>query len=142
MIYSIGYGGRQPSELIELLRKYNIELLIDVRRKAKCTWNQFYSEPKIANFFSDYEIGYIHKPELGGFKKRDETYFKALEWLFNMPKIAAIMCCERHYFFCHRYQKIGNDLAKIGFQIKHITSNGGIYIHPVHAAASSKLSSL
>ena len=64
-IYTIGHGRHAFADFLELLRKYEIEFLCDVRSVARSRWPQF-NGLVLAELLRDNGIGYEHLPETGG----------------------------------------------------------------------------
>src|SRR5678815_3040625 len=65
MIYTIGHGRHAFADFLELLQKYEIEFLCDVRSVARSRWPQF-NGLVLAELLRDNGIGYEHLPETGG----------------------------------------------------------------------------
>ena len=79
-IYTIGYQGKSIDELIEILRKYNINHLVDVRSLPRSRLNDFNKEELKESLFYK-SIYYKHKPELGGLIDIDyKEKMKRQEW--------------------------------------------------------------
>ena len=136
-IYTIGHSTRAFEEFLKILKKYEIELLIDVRRfpsSKKFPWfNKEFLEKEIVKA----RIEYLHYPDLGGFRKEGyENFSKSKEFelaIENLLKIignrkAAIMCAEILFFRCHR-RYISEALTKLGFKVIHIFDENKIQEH-------------
>jgi len=119
MLYSIGYERITVSQLIAILKEYNIEYLIDVRSKP------FSSKPgfgkiELRKEVNHNEIEYHWLGEtLGGF---GEIADDALIGLVNMSKrhVVCIMCMEHYPKSCHRYTEIGARLDWDPFNVEVI----------------------
>src|SRR5438105_5879002 len=75
MIYSIGYGNRDIKEFVELLKKFNIEYLVDIRSKPFSQYHPEYNKGLIERTLSENNIKYAFLGvELGG-RPEDETCY-------------------------------------------------------------------
>lgn len=95
-LYTIGHGRHPFAYFLELLRKYEIEFVCDVRAFARSRWPQF-NGLVLAELLNENGIGYEHIPETGGKNKPSP---EDLEWGLNrIVEIAAehrttMMCSE------------------------------------------------
>jgi len=130
-IYTIGYQGKSIDEMIELLRKYGIQHLVDVRSLPRSRLNDFNKEKLKESLFHK-SIYYKHKPELGGLIDSDyRDRMKTKEWkiAYNELKELAeegktvIMCMEKDPLKCHR-RFIAERLEEDGFDVVHIGKGG------------------
>ncbi|MFH8132348.1 MAG: DUF488 domain-containing protein [Candidatus Aenigmatarchaeota archaeon] len=127
-IYTIGHSTRTLSEFISVLKKFKIDLVVDVRRFPKSTKYPHFNKENLEKELPKNEIEYLHFPELGGYRKegyeafsKTEEFSKSIEKLLEIinGKIAGILCSEYFWFRCHR-RYIANYLAKIGHEVVHI----------------------
>jgi uncharacterized protein (DUF488 family) len=125
-IYTIGHSTRTLDELIDILRHYRIEQLIDVRTVPKSRHTpQFNAENLIAEL-PDAGIAYQHLAKLGGLRHagkdsintawrnasfrgyadymQTDAFREGLEELIALAseKLTAIMCAEAVPWRCHR----------------------------------------
>lgn len=138
-IYTIGYEGKSVEELIEILKRYEIKRLIDVRQLALSRKNGF-SKSILKDKLNENHIGYQNIQELGSpralrhqlwnDKNYDEFFKKYSEWLDssdsetsleNLEGLAhiratAIMCFEKDVEKCHR-SIIKKRLIQDGFKV-------------------------
>lgn len=134
MIYTIGHGRHAFADFLELLRKYNIEFLCDVRSVARSRWPQF-NGLVLAELLRENGTGYEHLPECGG-KTRPKPHDLALG-IDRIVEIAAeirtvIMCSESKPLTdhkipranCHRVGLLALLLRAKGAEIIHILPNG------------------
>jgi uncharacterized protein (DUF488 family) len=105
-IYSLGTSNRTQEEFLNILKKFNIQQVIDVRRFPTSKFEHFKKE-NLANFLEKEAIAYFWwGKELGGYRKEGylnytctqefKKYLKKLEELAK-SKITCIICCERLY---------------------------------------------
>ena len=125
-IYSIGYSTMKEKEFVNLLKTYEIEVIIDVRR-FPTSKIEVYKKENLAKLLQKNGIEYIHLENLGGYRGGYEKWMKSKEWKkdFEMlkkiavQKKAAIMCAEKLPFKCHR-RYIAIKLKTEGWKIFHI----------------------
>ena len=118
-IYTIGYGGRRPEELVELLRQRHVRTVCDVRlrpdRSSMGTFTLAKSPDKgIVRLLSAAGIGYLSLVELGNvFGQADgwkDRYRRLLDLagdllvgrLQSAEPPVALMCAEKRPEDCHR----------------------------------------
>lgn len=134
-IFSIGHGRHPFPYFLELLRKYNIEFVCDVRAFARSRWPQF-NGPVLAELLNDNGIGYEHIPETGGKNKPKPEELawgigRILEIASDMPTV--LMCSESKPVSdhkvpranCHRVGMLAPLLRTKGVdRMVHILPNG------------------
>ncbi|MEP6944834.1 MAG: DUF488 domain-containing protein [Acidobacteriota bacterium] len=136
-LYTIGHGRHPFAYFLELLQKYEIELVCDVRAFARSRWPQF-NGLVLAELLRENGIGYEHIPETGGKNKPSPA---DLDWGLNrIVEIAAdtttaIMCSESKPLSdhkqpranCHRVGLLAPMLRAKGVgRIIHILPNGEV----------------
>ena len=125
-IYSIGHSNRSKEEFIELLKRYSIEAIVDVRRFPTSKFIE-YKKENLVKILNKEGIEYIHLKNLGGFRGGYEKWMFSNEWRNDYEKLkeiakrknVAIMCAEKFPFRCHR-RHIAKMLVKEGWEIIHI----------------------
>jgi uncharacterized protein (DUF488 family) len=144
-VYSIGHGIRKIEDFIFLLKKYNIQYLVDVRSIPYSRFNPQYRQPALKKLLEQAGINYIFMGnELGGRPKDascyDEngkvSYAKIKEHLFFKQGIErlikaseqgiplAMMCSESKPEECHRSKLIAPALEKENIVVIHIDEKG------------------
>jgi len=145
-IHTIGYGNRNISEFIALLKKNGIQFLIDVRSKPSSRFNPDFSRATLEATLKDNNIRYVFMGNnLGGLPQNEECYtdgrvdYSKVEkqlfykqgidrlqtaWKKQIP--VSIMCTEGKPEECHRSKLIGQTLAKMDIPVAHIDQNGEI----------------
>lgn len=103
-VYTIGHGRHPFAYFLELLQKYEIEFLCDVRSVARSRWVQFnglvLSEELRLN-----GIGYEHLPECGGKTiAKTENLERGIERILELSAElkTAIMCSESQPLTNHK----------------------------------------
>lgn len=128
-IYTVGHSNRGLEEFIDLLKTYNIETLVDIRRWPKSTKFHHFNREILEHELDKEGIKYIWLGDLlggyrpGGYEKYMETpqYKRGLEILEKIAqrRTTAIMCSEKLWFKCHR-RFISNSLVERGYRVIHI----------------------
>jgi uncharacterized protein (DUF488 family) len=135
IIHTIGHGRHPFGYFLELLRKYDIEFVCDVRAFARSRWPQF-NGLVLSELLEESGIGYEHIPETGG---KNKPKPEDLAWgLTRIVEIASdlptvIMCSESKPLSdhkvpranCHRVGMLSPLLRAKGIsRIVHILPNG------------------
>ena len=120
--FTIGYGGKTPTEFANLLQASGVELVVDVRLKPHRAHLGSFVKAKtpdkgIEKILASVGIGYLSLPELGNpyLSENDwkEKYTKLLEaeGTERTERLRAIeerafclLCAEKDFKNCHRLQ--------------------------------------
>ena len=140
-LYSIGHGTKSIETLIEELKHFNIDYLIDIRSKPYSKYNPQFNQNELKFSLLRKNIKYTYMGDvLGGLpddvtcytnghvdynKIKEKDFFKnGLQRLItaNDKNIkVAIMCSESKPEECHRTKLIGEELKNRGIILNHIT---------------------
>jgi uncharacterized protein (DUF488 family) len=141
VIYTVGHSTHQVDYFLELLKKYSVNCLIDVRSLAASTYNPQYNKEPLSNFLKKNGVTYLHFADEFGARHTDTdllddegkvdfekvrkswNFKNGVEklWLgIDKGNIIALMCSESEPFDCHRFSMISIALEKDGFEVKHI----------------------
>ena len=130
-IFSIGHSNRTLDEFLGILKKYSIELVVDVRRFPTSKWEWFKKE-NLREALNKRSISYEHLGDLlGGFRKggyerhmRTEEFKRGLKQVKELARnrSVAIMCSEKIVFKCHR-RFIARSLQRRGIRVVHIVDS-------------------
>lgn len=127
VIYTVGTSNRTIEQFIGLLKRYNIEVVLDVRSFPTSRFEHFKQE-NLYSHLKKADIEYIHLKELGGYRKGGyKSHIKTSEFEQGLKKLeeiaetktAAIVCAEKLPWKCHR-RYITFELSKKGGEIEHI----------------------
>lgn len=135
-VYTIGYGGRMPEELLELLKARGVQAVVDVRLRPDRSAMGVYAKAKdpskgIAHVLAGAGIQYFAFVEMGNLfvdlSDWAERYRRMLdlagelltERLGQVPEPFCLLCAEKKAAECHR-KLIGEFLTARGHQVEHI----------------------
>ncbi len=106
-IYTIGHGRHSFADFLNLLEKYEIEFLCDVRSAARSRWVQF-NGAILSEELRKNKIGYEHLPECGGKTKPiPEDLTRGIERILELSSDVrtVIMCSESQPLTTHKIPK-------------------------------------
>jgi len=135
-VYTVGHSTRTLNQFIEILVKYGIEVVVDVRRFPKSRKFSHFNKENLCRELKNHNIKYFHLPELGGFRDGGyKLFMKTDEFRSGIKKLleifsngqTAIMCTERFFWRCHR-KFIADELVRLGYNVIHIL-NDKVYEH-------------
>jgi len=133
-IYTIGHGRHPFKYFLELLRKYEIEFLCDVRSVARSRWPQ-YNGGVLRELLNDEGIGYEHLPETGGKSEpKPEDLARGIDRIVEIAsEVRTVMMCSESKPLsdhktpranCHRVGMLAPMLKAKGASIFHILPDG------------------
>ncbi len=144
-IYTIGHSTHPIKEFLDVLRAYNIQLLVDVRTVPRSRKNPQFGIELLPGELEGAGISYLHLKSLGGLRHaaRDSSntgwrnasfrgyadymatdgFRQGLDELETLARrqCSAIMCAESLPWRCHR-SLIADALTVAGWQVYHIMS--------------------
>jgi len=140
VIYTVGSSTRSQEEFVALLKSYQIDQLIDVRRFPTSRFDHFRREA-LSESLKKEGIGYSYLGrELGGYRTGGyESYtgtaafsqaIAVLEELAS-EKRCVIMCAEKFPWRCHR-RFIAQALERRGWQVIHILDRGRSWFRKIN----------
>jgi uncharacterized protein (DUF488 family) len=142
-IYTIGHSTRKIDELVYILKKYSVEILVDIRTIPKSKTNPQFNQDNLRSALESQGIGYIHIKGLGGLRRPQKNsintgwrnpsfrgyadYMQTGEVASSVgelvkiaeSKIVAIMCAEAVPWRCHR-SLVSDCLLLRGFEVLDI----------------------
>ncbi len=153
-IYIIGHSHHDMTTVIDLLKKYQVSVLMDVRTLPYSRFAPQFNQKRIGEPLAAAGICYEYLGNFLGGCPDDPTVYKSgvipTEWkdlLFEIDypavmkkdffqegiqkliaesrdKVVAIMCAEEDPANCHRHHLIGRYLTGQGFVVLHIRGDG------------------
>jgi len=130
-IYTLGHSTRTINQLLDILEKYNVKMVIDVRNHPKSSRNPQFNMETLKEKLLERGVEYQHIPELGGYKPEGYMeYMKTNQYRNGIAKMlniinslnhgnTLILCSEKQWYRCHR-KYIANQLAQQGYKVTHI----------------------
>ena len=139
-IFTIGYGERTIDEFIDVLKKYGLDYLIDVRSAPYSRFKPEFSKDALSNALQTAGIRYVFMGDLLGGRpsdpdcfsdgkvdyervKRKEFYQSGINRLrtaFERQLRVVVMCSEGKPEQCHRSKLIGASLESLAIPVTHI----------------------
>jgi uncharacterized protein (DUF488 family) len=127
-IFTLGSSNRSQKDFLEILKKYNIEVVCDVRHFPTSKLFPHFKKENLEKFLKENKIDYVHIEKLGGFREGGyESYMESKEFKEGLEKLveigkskrALILCAEKFPWKCHR-AFISRELEKRNFETIHI----------------------
>ena len=143
-IFTIGIGNLPIQDFIKNLKRNNIDAVIDTRSKPYSRYRPDYNRKKLEQHLLANKIGYkfqgdklgglpnnpeLYTNDLPDYKKISKTipYQQGLDYLEKGIEFSCrmvLLCACSDYIKCHRYNLIGKDLERKGYEVIHILRNG------------------
>ena len=153
IIWTIGHSTRKFEELVEMLRSFRIEMLVDIRSFPGSRRFPEFNKESLENTLPENNITYFHIPNLGGRRKVEsgsknnawknasfqgyadymetDAFLEAIKRLELIGKetATAFMCSEAVWWRCHR-SMVSDYLKLHGWKVMHIMDVGKSEEHP------------
>lgn len=143
-LYSIGHSNASLDAFLDLLRRYEIAVLVDTRSKPYSRYNPHFSRDPLKQSINEQGIEYIFLGNrIGGKPEGEQFYFpngkvnfealaqspgyqSGIEQLLKLAeqRKVAFLCAEADYKHCHRYWLITRTLTERGIAVEHILHSG------------------
>jgi uncharacterized protein (DUF488 family) len=151
-IWTIGHSVRTADEFVAVLRAYDIELLVDVRRFPGSRRLPQFSAAALEKELTAAGLSYCSLPSLGGRRQPDKDspndgwrvaafrgyadYLATEEFARGLMELlmlayglrTAIMCAEVLWWRCHR-RLISDVLVWLGVRVMHIRNEASVEEH-------------
>ena len=145
MVYTIGHSTRSIEEFTEIVQRYEIKRIVDVRTIPRSRHNPQFNQEELKLSLHASKIGYVHIPDLGGLRhaRKDSPnmgwrnlsfrgfadYMQTKQFkegLLRLMQLAkkgriALMCAEAVPWRCHR-SLISDALMIRSVNVVHIMS--------------------
>lgn len=146
-LWSIGHSNHPIERFLELLRRHEIEAVVDVRSRPYSRFVPHFGKERLERRLTDEGLGYLFLGrELGGKPVRDEEpkakldyrarvsrpdFRSAVDELLDLAhrRRTALMCRERDPLDCHRTHLVCRYLRPMAGTISHILPDGRIEDH-------------
>lgn len=147
-LYSVGHSNQSQDDFLELLKKQDINCIVDVRSVPASKYTpQFNMEP-LKWFLKSHDIQYLHFGEEFGARRTDclddneqvnfekavvtplfqhgvERLMKGLQKGFHI----SLMCSEANPLECHRFSLVSRYFHDNGLDVQHILKDGELASH-------------
>lgn len=152
-IWTIGHSNRSLAEFIDILRSFEIKILVDVRRFPGSRKFPHFNREELQKALDENNIKYLHLESLGGRRKvqpesennawrlasfqgyadhmETPEFSQAIRIIENEAEASrlAYMCSEAVWWSCHR--SLISDYLKVrGWKVNHIMSANKEMEHP------------
>lgn len=138
---TIGYGGKELGPFIQILKRFKVTCLVDVRSYPYSKNNSTFNKPELEKVLAKEGIAYKWMGIMLGGQPKDilvydedgrvnyqklvktDLFAKGIEELEELSKKhnVVIMCCEKNPMNCHRFLAISRELSERGYKVVHIT---------------------
>jgi uncharacterized protein (DUF488 family) len=149
-LYSIGHSNQSQEEFLELLKKHDVNCIVDVRSVPASKYTpQFNMEP-LKWFLKKNDIQYLHFGEEFGARRTDSlniegqvdfeqavrttNFNRGVERLMNGLQKGfriSLMCSEANPLECHRFSLVSRYFYDNGLDVQHILKDGELASHEV-----------
>jgi uncharacterized protein (DUF488 family) len=144
VLFSIGHSNHSEEKFLDLLKRHEIEVLVDVRSQPSSRYNPQFNSGPLKALVEAAGLRYLFMgDQLGGRPEGDgllddeghALYHKMAEspaFLAGIARLArgvrdyrcAIMCSEEDPAVCHRYLLVTRVMRERGVDVRHIRGDG------------------
>ena len=148
VIYTIGYSSFSMEKFIDILKRYKITALVDVRSQPYSRFKPEFNFDNLKKELHKHNIAYVFLGEECGARVNDSTCYvngkvnydlvaRTKRFKKGLARIKkgmkqytiVLMCAEKDPIDCHRTILISRHLQLLGILIKHILSDGTLEDH-------------
>ena len=142
-IYTIGYSGFRIDEFISRIKKYKINVVIDVRSSPYSQYFKEYNKENLDKVLKENRIHYRNYNLEFGARQIEKKYYpngyldfelfsKSENFLSGVKKLESsikqnytfvLMCAEKDPYTCHRTILVARAFFKLGYKIVHLMPN-------------------
>lgn len=147
LLYTIGHSDHSTSAFADLLRRYGITIVVDVRSRPYSRWTPQFNREVLMRDLHDAGIAYCFMGDVLGGRPGDPALYDAGEEIPNYRRMeqspayqtgidrllelaraqtVAVMCSEGDHRHCHRHLLIAQTLLARGARVIHIQSDGTV----------------
>lgn len=146
-LYTIGHSQHEIEYFLEMLNKYNINYVLDVRSTPYSKYAEQYNKENIEKYINNRKIKYCFMGKVFGARPNERELY-AVEGYLDFEKVRktkrfikgfnsvvlglqrknniALMCTEKDPFDCHRAIMIARAFELKGIGVNHIMADGNI----------------
>lgn len=146
-LYTIGHSQHSINYFASLLKKYNIDYLLDVRSTPYSKYAEQYNKENISRYMNFSEIKYSFMGKYFGARPQDKALYNSEGYLdfekvrestffnrgvknvilgLNQGHKIALMCTEKEPIDCHRAILVARAFELQGINAKHILADGSV----------------
>jgi uncharacterized protein (DUF488 family) len=148
VVFTIGHSTHPIDRFVALLKKHRIEALADVRSTPFSRFNPQFNRERLAAALKAEGIDYLFLGKELGARSDDPACYEGNQVQYDRlaatpafkeglarveqeagERAIALMCAEKDPLHCHRTILVGRELARDGFVLRHILSDGEIEAH-------------
>ena len=149
MIFTAGYGNRGFPAFVDLMRRYGVTHVVDVRSVPQSSYWEDFRRPRLERILPENGLRYVYMGDtLGGVPDSPvlckDLEVIPLEPLFDEPKLrigldrlvlaaqsrtVCLMCGCLRPDRCHRFRLVGEALARKGVEVLHLDERGEPVAH-------------
>jgi len=152
-IYTVGHSNGTIERLIELLQKYSIKAVADVRSRPYSRFNPQFNQEALAGCLRNEKLEYVFLGSELGARSEDPSCYRGgrvqysliartklfqqgmTRLLGGMERFTiAILCAEKEPLVCHRGILISPQLYEKGIRVQHILEDGTLEDHETSVA--------
>lgn len=145
VVFTIGHSNVPVEHIIDLLKRYNIEMLVDVRSVPYSRHNPQFNQEEFRRALKESGVQYVYEGKALGGRPDDPDcyeggqvqyrlimtkpwYQQGIDRLIEMARAhrVAILCSEEDPLHCHRHNLIAQTLLKQGVSVWHIRGDGRV----------------
>lgn len=146
-LFTVGHSQHTPNYFVSLLRKFDINYLLDVRSIPYSKYAEQFNKENLSAFLRKEEITYSFMGNFFGARPTELSLYSDVGYL-DFEKVAeserfhkgvksvklgiergnriALMCTEKDPIDCHRAIMVARAFSKEGITVNHILSNGDV----------------
>jgi uncharacterized protein (DUF488 family) len=145
LIHTIGHSDHTTAAFVDLLRRYGITLVVDVRSQPYSRWAPQFNRETLARDLQGAGIAYRFMGDALGGRPADPTlydpgqerpdyqrvgqtpaYQTGMDQLLDLAgtEQVAVMCSEGDHRRCHRHLLVAQTLLERGARVLHIQPDG------------------
>ena len=144
VLYTVGHSNHTEEKFLDLLKQYEIEVLVDVRSQPFSRYNPQFNDGNLKAALQTAGVRYLFLgDQLGGRPDGDEFYdaegyvlyhrfAESPVFLAGVERIesgvrqyrVAIMCSEEDPTVCHRHLLVTRVVSERGVDVQHIRGDG------------------
>lgn len=120
-LFTIGHSTHTWSDFLALLKRYEVQVLIDIRKQPYSKYVPQFSQSLLQKALHEAGIAYEWQPN-------PKRLVPMVEKLITEYLHIALLCAEGEPHRCHRY-RLSDELTQRGFVVLHILPEGRLELH-------------